>query len=120
MDKKDKKNILIFTSIFLFIGIVFLCSNYYFGSKTDWLTQHVSFAEYFRNYFYETKNIFPDFSYNLGSGQNMFNFAYYGLYNPIILISFLLPFIPMKIYIIASSLLCILVATIMLSFFIKK
>lgn len=120
MDKKDKKNILIFTSIFLFIGIVFLCSNYYFGSKTDWLTQHVSFAEYFRNYFYETKNIFPDFSYNLGSGQNMFNFAYYGLYNPIILISFLLPVIPMKIYIIASSLLCILVATIMLYFFIKK
>ena len=32
---------------------------------------------------------------NLGGGQNIYNFAYYGLYNPVILLSYALPFVKM-------------------------
>ena len=34
----------------------------------------------------------------LGGGQNIYNFAYYGLYNPLYLLSYLLPFIEMTDY----------------------
>ena len=39
------------------------------GSITDWLSQHVAFAEYFRENFYQTGQLYPDFSLQLGSGS---------------------------------------------------
>lgn len=74
-----------------------------FGAKVDWISQHSVIPDYFRRQFYETGNLFPEFAANLGGGQNIYNFAYYGLYSPIILLSYLLPFVEMGDYLIAAS-----------------
>ena len=105
MKKKDK-NVWI-----LFFGSIFLCFLFVlqygvFGSKVDWVTQHSVLPDYFRQHFYATGNLFPDIAWNLGGGQNIYNFSYYGLFNPVLLLSFLLPFVRMDYYVMASSMLC--------------
>ncbi len=120
MKKQDKKYIGIMVLLIVILGVIFFLSPYVFGSKTDWLGQHIAFPDYFRNLFYETGNFFPSFSMHLGSGQNIFNFSYYGLYNPIIVFSYLFPFISMKDYIVFTSLLGILVSMILLYYFLKN
>lgn len=75
-----------------------ISGGYLAGSKVDWFSQHSVFPEYFRQRFYDTGNLFPDFAMELGAGQNIYNFAYYGLYNPLYLVSYLLPFIKMTDY----------------------
>ena len=93
-----------------------ISGGYLAGSETDWLSQHIVFPEYFRQRFYETGNLFPDFAMEIGAGQNIYNFGYYGLYNPLYLLSFLLPFVDMAVYVqgmmlavwIADGLLCYL------------
>lgn len=74
------------------------------GSDVDWISQHSVLPDYFRKLFYETGEIYPDFSIQLGGGQNVFNFAYYGLLNPCIMISWLFPMIPMDLWIMGISL----------------
>lgn len=74
-----------------------------FGSRVDWISQHSVLPDYFRQRFYATGNLFPDIAWNLGGGQNIYNFSYYGLFSPVILFSYLLPFVPMGLYIMASS-----------------
>ena len=59
-----------------------------FGAKVDWISQHSVIPDYFRKQFYETGNLFPEFAMNLGGGQNVYNYSYYGLYSPL----FLLPY----------------------------
>ena len=118
--KKDKKYLIIYILITLGVLIGFSCSNYLFGSNTDWLNQHTAFPEYFRKSFYTTHNFFPNFIFNLGSGQNIYNFSYYGLYNPLIIISYLFPMIKMQTYIIGVMLLVTLITTIMIYYFIKE
>lgn len=68
------------------------------GSKIDWISQHTAIADYFRKRFYETHNLFPQFAAELGGGQNIYNFAYYGMYDPLYLLSWLFPFVPMEIW----------------------
>lgn len=119
MKKQDKRYILIMGLLVFVLGGIFFFSSYMFGSKTDWLGQHIVFPDYFRNLFYQTGDLFPSFSMHLGGGQNIFNFSYYGLFNPIILISYLLPFVPMRDYIIVTSLLGIFVSMVLLYHFLK-
>lgn len=98
---RDKRKILfplILTAIPVIVYLLKINGGYLAGSKVDWLSQHSVFPEYFRQRFYETGNLFPDFSMELGGGQNIYNFAYYGLYNPLYLLSYLLPFIEMTDY----------------------
>lgn len=95
----------------LFGGSIFLCWLFVgqygiFGSRVDWVSQHSVLPDYFRQRFYDTGDLFPDFAWNLGGGQNIYNFSYYGLFNPVILFSYLFPFVRMDIYIMASSILC--------------
>lgn len=78
-------------------------TGFLFGSTVDWLNQHTVYPDYFRNLFYETGNLFPNLAQHLGAGQNIFHFAYYGLFNPIILISYFLPMVSMTDYLIGSS-----------------
>ena len=105
LNKKDKINLLWIIVIYLLIALIITHGEYVFGSVTDWGFQHITFPEYFRMLFYETGDIFPGFALNIGGGQNIYYFAYYGLLSPIILFSYLLPFIPMSFYIIFSTLL---------------
>ena len=110
-DKKDYINLAILIIFFLvFITILILCTkNSIYGSKLDYVDQHYMIPEYFRTLFYSSKELFPNFALNLGMGQNIYNFSYYGLYSPIILLSYLLPFIKMSTYIQITSIVCIII-----------
>ncbi len=123
MKKETKHNIINIIILIISFFIVYFAITrftYFFGSTKDWSQQHSIVPEYFRMLFYENHNLFPNFAFNLGSGQNIYNFAYYGFLSPIILISYLLPFIPMREFISLSTIICILVSTIMMYFFMKK
>lgn len=69
-----------------------------YGSMLDWFNQHRAFPEYFRQLFYQTGNLFPDFAWEIGGGQNMYQFTYYGLFSPWLFIFYLLPFLSIETY----------------------
>ena len=119
-NKKDVINIVILICLIFLIIMTVLNSNNLFGSMKDWVSQHVQFADYLRTLFYDSHNLFPSFAFNLGAGENIYNISYYGLYNPIILFSYLLPFVDMITYIQISSILCVIISTVLLYFFIRK
>ena len=96
------------TAAGLFFFALFLCWLFVlrygvFGSSIDWISQHSTLADYFRKRFYATGNLFPEFAWNLGGGQNIYNFAYYGLFSPVVLLSCCFPFIPMDLWVMGSS-----------------
>ena len=96
------------TAAGLFLFALFLCWLFVlrygvFGSSIDWISQHSTLADYFRKRFYATGNLFPEFAWNLGGGQNIYNFAYYGLFSPVVLLSYCFPFIPMDLWVMGSS-----------------
>ncbi len=81
--------------IFTFICVLLvLPEGALFGSEGDWFSQHLAVAEQFRTIFYETGRILPDIS-PAGAGSNIYDFSYYGLLRPDVLISFLLPDVSM-------------------------
>ena len=117
---KDIISIIIYIITFLVIYIFLTKDNNLFASNTDFRIQHYLIPEYFRTLFYSTHNLLPNLALNLGSGQNIYNFSYYGLLNPIIMISYLFPKIKMIDYIIISTSLLILSSVILFYFFLKK
>ena len=94
---------LLLTGLTLFFCWMFVGRYGIFGAKVDWFSQHSVLPDYFRQQFYATGKLFPEFAENLGGGQNIYHFAYYGLYSPLILPSYLLPFVKMSDYIMAVS-----------------
>lgn len=123
MKKFNKKDYLYMSIFIIFVlgYVAFLYSKgYLFGSRIDWANQHTIIPEYFRNLFYSNGKIFPSLAINLGMGQNIYNFSYYGLYSPIILLSYLVPFIPMHYYIPIASIISLLVSIIMYYTWIKN
>ena len=116
--KKFKKRDYIYISLLTMFIIGFVLylryKGFLFGSNIDWISQHVSIPDYFRLLFYNTKELIPKFSMNIGLGQNIFNFAYYGLLSPYILISYLLPFIKMIDYIQIISIISVIASVILM------
>lgn len=94
---------------------LFCLRNGVFGAKVDWISQHSVLPDYFRRQFYETGELFPEFAANIGGGQNIYHFAYYGLYDPLLLPSYLLPFVKMSDYMMAVQFLG-LAASVMLMY----
>ena len=121
---RNKKADLICIGILMLLYLVMLIIitrfKFAYGSTIDWNSQHYAFAEYFRNLFYETKNFFPSFAPQIGAGQNIYNFSYYGLFNPLMLPSYLLPFVSMSAYIQAVSIISVFVSVVMFYFWIKR
>lgn len=99
-----RMSLLLLGSTFLFCGL-FVLQYGIFGSEVDWLDQHSVLADYFRKRFYATGNLLPDFAWNLGGGQNIYHFSYYGLFSPQILLSYLFPFAKMDLYLMGSNIL---------------
>lgn len=97
--KRDYINLAVLSGIYILIILILIIPNKVYGSQLDWENQHWVLPEYFRNRFYETGQLFPSFAAELGGGQNIYYFAYYGLYSPFLLLSYLLPFIDMRAYI---------------------
>lgn len=108
LTKKDYTYLGVFLIFILLFITILYCKGFLFGSNTDWLNQYITIPEYFRSLFYEKGTIIPEFALNLGLGQNIYYFSYYGLLSPLILLSYLLPFIPMSTYIILISIISLI------------
>ena len=119
--KKDITYHLIFLLTYTIIALIITKNGkYILGSRLDFRNQHFLIPEYFRTLFYNTHNLFPSFAPNLAGGENIYYLSYYGLYDPLILISYLLPNISMLNYIITSMSILVLVSTSMFYFYLKK
>ena len=97
-----KKRDTFYITILFILPILFvLCISTYsmYGSKLDWLSQHISLADYFR----QTKQLLPDSFENLQGQTNAFSFSYYGLLRPDVLISYLFPNVPTSFFIISYA-----------------
>ena len=99
------KTMLFLAGVSLLMVLLTLSPGEVFGSKVDWFAQHSVLPEYFRSAFYRTGELIPKFIPQLGGGQNTFQYSYYGLLNPVILISYLLPWVSMADYVMCSSIL---------------
>lgn len=95
---KQHAGVLILLALFAAEILFVTRGGHLYGYDYDWNAQHVEFPNYMRNLFYSTGKLFPDFAANLGGGQNIYYIAYYGLFSPVVLLSYLLPFIPMLSY----------------------
>ncbi len=116
MDKNRKKDLINkIILVLFFLGVVLFLTRFKFlyGSELDWETQHWTFAEYFRRLFYKTYDLFPSFAFNIGAGENIYNFSYYGFLNPIILIAYFLPFVKMLDYVMLSSIIGVIVSVLL-------
>ncbi len=120
LNRKDYLNISFLVLLYLIIVLVLTHGQYLYGSTVDWETQHWAIPEYFRNLFYYTNELLPNFAPNLGGGQNIFYFAYYGFLSPIILISYLFPNVQMHDYISLSSMLMVILSVILLYKWLKN
>ena len=116
------RHCVILTGIFglVLLVIFFTHPGCVYGSQTDWSNQHFEIPEYFRTRFYASGNLFPDFALHLGGGQNIYNFAYYGLYSPVILLSYAFPWLSMANYIMISHILLTLLSAILCYFWLRK
>lgn len=112
--------ILLLIIIFLYVVLYTDFFKYAYGSSVDWDVQHWIIPDLLRKNFYKTGNIIPNFLFNIGGGQNIFNFAYYGFLSPMVLLSFFLPFVNMQTYISVFSILNISVSVCLVYFFILK
>lgn len=106
--KEDIFSILLLAAGTLLFVFFLTANNRMFGSQVDWVSQHSVLPEYFRQQFYKTGNLLPEFAAHLGGGQNIFHFSYYGLLSPVILVSYLFPWVSMTSYIAASSVILLL------------
>ena len=111
---------LLLTGLTLFFCWMFVGRYGIFGAKVDWLSQHSVLPDYFRQQFYATGKLFPEFAANLGGGQNIYHFAYYGLYSPLILPSYLLPFVKMSDYIMAVSITGLIASVLLFYYWLKS
>lgn len=117
--KKHLNEIIIIFTIFIVIFATTRFTNV-FGSNTDWINQHTIFPEYFRMMFYRTGKLIPNLALNYGGGQNIFNFSYYGLLSPLILPSYLLPFISMTTYITVINIIVLIASSLLFYHFLKR
>lgn len=124
VNKKRKKgfdsNYLILVLLSILLIFLVIPDNSIFGSSIDWSTQHIIFPDYFRKLFYKTLNLFPSFALSIGAGQNIYNFSYYGFLSPLLLVSYLLPFISMKDYIIVLNCLIFISIGLLAYYFFKS
>ncbi|MBQ4030624.1 MAG: YfhO family protein [Bacilli bacterium] len=118
--KKDIIYISILVLTFIVLSVFTIGRTYMYGSSLDWYAQHISIPEYFRTLFYNTKDILPDFALNIGNGQNIYNFSYYGLLSPYILISYLLPMFNMSNILVVLTIISVIASTILMYYFLRK
>lgn len=118
--KKDFKNILILFGFLTVEILLIIRFKYWYGSTTDWINQHWAIPDYFRTLFYDTHQLFPNFAFNLGAGQNIYNLAYYGLFSPQVFLSYLFPFVPMIYFIIIYSIITLYADCILFYVWIRK
>ncbi len=118
--RKSAVPYLFLTVLTLFACWFFVGRHGMFASTSDWFCQHSVFPDYFRRQFYQTGDFFPEFAPGIGGGQNIYHFSYYGLYNPVLLLSYLLPFVKMSDYLIAASIISLLASVLLFYYWLKS
>ncbi|MBQ7187137.1 MAG: YfhO family protein [Ruminococcus sp.] len=103
LGRKDYIVLLVLAAAVAAAAVGFTHFKYAFGAELDWADQHFAIPDYFRKLFYETGELFPSLAANIGGGENIYYLSFYGLYSPVILFSYLLPFVSMVTYIQISS-----------------
>ncbi len=106
LKKKDYTYIAIAMGLYLLM-LVITRFTYAFGSTLDWSAQHFAIPDNFRRQFYDSGDLFPSFLFNVGAGENIYDLSYYGLFSPVVLLSYLFPFVPMYIYMQVASILSV-------------
>ncbi|MDR3151951.1 MAG: YfhO family protein, partial [Bifidobacteriaceae bacterium] len=91
-----------------------------FASVSDYMTQHVTLLDSFRQNFWNWQKPIPEFVPNLGGGQNAFNYTYHGLFNPLFIPFYFLPFINAYSYLIICNTLILLVSLFLTYFWLKR
>lgn len=102
-NRKDLRNLFIILSIEMAMILIAILGYGTMIMEGDYLSQHGVFPDMFRQIFYETGNILQDNVFQLGGGQNIYNYSYYGLLSPIVLISYLFPTVNMMNFMQAAS-----------------
>lgn len=110
---------LLLTLFTLLCVLLILPKDSIFGSEGDWFSQHVAVAQQFRTIFQETGQILPDTS-PLGAGSNIYDFSYYGLLRPDVLLSFALPQVPMTVIISVYAILELIAGANLCCYWLKK
>lgn len=108
--------------------VVFLCSivtfqqvipmilkGTFFGSNGDWISQHVAIAETLRDAMIQAKSLIPQFV-QLGGGSSIYEFSYYGLLRPDVILACFFQTIPIH-YFVAGYALCGVYASGILTYF---
>lgn len=95
--KKNYLHILFLLVAGLFLIWQLIPDGAWFGSETDWYSQHMTIADYMRKNFYATGQLFPDFT-GLGGGTNFFSLSYYGFMRPDVLLSYFFPSVPVAYF----------------------
>ena len=103
----------------LLIALIYK-AGYLYGSETDWVSQHSVIPAYFRQLFYATGKLFPNYAMALGAGQNIYYLSYYGFLNPVILFSYCLPMVSMVTYLTVTSILGVIVTVCLCYVWLRK
>lgn len=115
---KKRERILFWHAGLTFVTVSILLlpmgSDSFFGSEGDWYSQHVGAAEMLRQTMLEQHTLFPQFT-TIGGTTNIYDFSYYGLFRPDVMLSCLAPGLEMK-YIIAGYAILSAIAAVNLCF----
>ena len=119
MKTKNKKNLLYITLTIIVSLLIMLTISIY--NSTNYLKEEISTIEYIRTLYYNNFNLIPDFATNLKNGISTYSLIEYGFLSPIVLISYLLPFLNIKVYLnIISFILLIIISILVYNFYNRK
>lgn len=91
----------------------------FFGYGSDWLSQHLPLAETLRSAMLDSGRLLPLYLH-LGGGSSVYDFAYYGLLRPDILLGCLFPQIGMEYLLAGYSLAGIVLGTNLLFWWLRR
>ena len=90
-----------------------------FGTAGDWYSQHTAVAETLRQAMLESGRLIPQYL-PLGGGSSVYDFAYYGVLRPEVLLGCLFPEIQMKYFVAGYALLGIYTGGVLCFFWLKR
>lgn len=90
---KCLKNAIITMAIYMFLVVCLYIfkDSVLAKNRSDYINQHTMFIDYIRRNFWATGDLFPQWNMNYGLGQSFVTMDYYGMYNPFVMLAYILP-----------------------------